>query len=233
MTTKQSGQAYDCLKWIADKYDITFNDKFGIVDLVFEYMHECSKINKDDVLSKPAKNHNGQNKISGQMGYMHCDTETARNMMNAADRPKVQIKDDLTYIEEKDENGRIWYTKTGGVYQSHHKLRPGDAIIYKAKDCQKNDITCFLIVDDLYDSDFSAYAYLGELSFLMFSGVCRYNHFPIEYESFSFATTKEIIDFFKNFTNRDSMMFLNLKDKHCPAYMQKYKEYFKHVPEKV
>lgn len=200
-----------CLKWIKDNYDIDYHDRFGIVDLVFEYvkLHEKERF---DELEAERKRKEEQEEVE-------------------------KTRDD--YHEIVDENNRTWFEEVHLSEQrpESRKLMQGDAIIFKGSlPGYEGDKEGFMIINSFdFDSDFAARSYYAiencckveKETECKTNWVSYYGGGAPGFHLFSYATDDEIAQFFSKLKEAKYSDYLfYFKSSITPDYIkQRYHRY--------
>lgn len=206
-------KAKACLAWLNENYNLTSLSVADIVDLTIEW-------NNKDAMENAAQ-------------YYQWQQERKK-------KEEEETKSRMDFIEETDENGRVWYKQTHWYSQREEsrKLKPGDIIKYTSNqgDFIENGI---MIVDTFdYKSDFAARSYV-QLTTWTKEKDPNYNHKFVSaglapgIEKFSFATEDEIQKFFtyiKEEAYEKYFLFYFVRDgKYVPDFIKKEKRYAKYI----
>lgn len=168
-------------------------------------------------------------------------------MKNAAQQQEQKKKEEdlnsrIDFIEETDENGRVWYKQAHWYQQREEsrKLKPGDIIKYIAHqgDFIENGI---MIVNGFdYESDFVARSYV-QLTTWTKEKDPNYKHKFVAsslapgIDKFSFASEDEIKEFFNYIRENEYehyFLFYFVRDgKYVPDFIKKEKRYAKYIEE--
>ena len=209
-----------CLAWLNENYNLTSLSVADIVDLTIEW-------NNKDAMENAAQ-------------YYQSQQEQKKKEEERKKKEEEEAKPCIDFIEETDENGRIWYKCTHWHIQQEEsrKLKPGDIIKYTGNqgDFIENGI---MIVDTFdYKSDFAARSYV-QLTTWTKEKDPNYKHKFVSaglapgIEKFSFATEDEIQKFFtyiKEEAYEKYFLFYFVRDgKYVPDFIKKEKRYAKYI----
>lgn len=216
---EHTGKTKACLAWLNENYNLTSLSVADIVDLTIEW-------NNKDAMENAAQ-------------YYQSQQEQKKKEEERKKKEEEEAKSRIDFIEEIDENGRVWYKQTHLHQQREEsrKLKPGDIIKYETTfdDVYEEGI---LIVDSFdYESDFAARSYI-QLTTWTKEKDPTYKHIFVPVGSapgikkFSFATEDEIQKFFTYIKEEayEKYLFYFVRDrKYVPDFIKKEKRYTKYI----
>ena len=210
-----------CLAWLDANYNLTSLSVADIVDLVIEWSNK-------DAMENAAQ-------------YYLSQQEQKKKEEERKKKEKEEAKSRIDFIEEIDENGRVWYKHTHLHKQREEsrKLKHGDIIKYVATSIDGVHEEGIMIVDSFdYESDFVARSYI-QLTTWTKEKDPNYKHKFVSaglapgIEKFSFATEDEIKEFFNYIRENEYehyFLFYFVRDgKYVPDFIKKEKRYAKYI----
>lgn len=210
---KTKAYAKACLAWLNENYNLTSLSVADIVELTIEW-------NNKDAMENAAQ-------------YYQSQQEQKK-------KEEDEAKSCIDFIEDIDENGRVWYKQTHLHKQreEYRKLKPGDIIKYTTTCPDGVHEEGIMIVDSFdYESDFAARSYV-QLTKWTEEKDPNYKHIFVfaglapGIEKFSFATEDEIKKFFTYIKEEEykKYLFYFIRDgKYVPDFIKKEKRYTKYI----
>lgn len=210
---EHTGKTKACLAWLNENYNLTSLSVADIVDLTILW-------NNNDAMENAAQ-------------YYQSQQEQKK-------KEEEKVKSRIDFIEEIDENSRVWYKHTHMHKQQEEsrKLKPGDIIKYESTFPEGIHEEGIMIVDSFdYESDFVARSYVQLTTWtkekdpnykLKFVSACL----SPGIKKFSFATEDEIKNFFTYIKEKEfeKYLFYFVRDgKYVPDFIKKEKRYAKYI----
>lgn len=216
-----TGKTKACLAWLNANYNLTSLSVADIVDLTISW-------NNKDAMENAAQ-------------YYLSQQEQKKKEEERKKKEEEEAKPRIDFIEETDENGRIWYKCTHWHIQQEEsrKLKPGDIIKYETTCPDGVHEEGIMIVDTFdYKSDFAARSYV-QLTTWTKEKDPNYKHKFVSaslapgIDKFTFATEDEIKKFFTYIKEEEYekyFLFYFIRDrKYVPDFIKKEKRYAKYI----
>lgn len=209
-----TGKTKACLAWLNANYHLTSLSVADIVDLTISW-------NNKDAMENAAKCYEWK--------------------QERKKKEEEEAKSRIDFIEETDENGRVWYKQTHYYSQREEsrKLKPGDIIKYETTCPDGVHEEGIMIVDKFdYKSDFAARSYV-QLTTWTKEKDPNYKHKFVSaslapgIDKFTFVTEDEIKEFFNYIRENEYdhyFLFYFVRDgKYVPDFIKKEKRYAKYI----
>lgn len=218
---ENTGKTKACLAWLNENYNLTSLSVADIVDLTISW--------------------NNTNAMENAAQYYLSQQEQKKKEEERKKKEEEEAKPRIDFIEETDENGRIWYKCTHWHIQQEEsrKLKPGDIIKYETTCPDGVHEEGIMIVNGFdYESDFAARSYV-QLTTWTKEKDPNYKHKFVSaslapgIDKFSFATEDEIKKFFTYIKEEEYekyYLFYFVRDrKYVPDFIKKEKRYAKYI----
>jgi hypothetical protein len=215
-----TGKTKACLAWLNANYNLTSLSVADIVDLTISW-------NDTDAMENAAQYY--------QSLQEQKKKEEERKKKEEEEKPRID------FIEETDENGRIWYKRTHWHIQQEEsrKLKPGDIIKYETTCPDGVPEEGIMIVNGFdYESDFAARSYVQLTTWTKekdpnYKHKFVYANLAPGIDKFTFATEDEIKKFFTYIKEEEYekyFLFYFVRDgKYVPDFIKKEKRYAKYI----